>query len=233
MNNANKKRLYPPVWQHDYHVLTALRTIMQRYADTYWHGKKGTIVDYGCGSSPYKYMFRGNDTDYIAVDIGKNPEADMLIGEGEKIKMKDGSVDIVLSTQVLEHVDDVRFYLSESARILKKNGYLFLSTHGIWPYHPYPIDCHRWTKTGLEREIIRHGFTVIADTPILGPVAASVQWGLLYWVGQLLTMRIIGRLLIPFISLIGNGRIWIREKLNPVSQSDGDAAVFVICAKKK
>lgn len=231
--NKNQKRLHPPIWQHDYHVLTALRNIMQQYADTYWRRRKGTIVDYGCGSSPYKYMFQGNGTKYIAVDIGKNPEADMLLDDEEAIQLKGASVDVVLSTQVLEHVDDVAFYLSESARVLKKGGHLLLSTHGIWPYHPYPTDCHRWTKTGLEREIIRHGFTIVDNKPILGPVAAYFQWGLLYWVEQLLKMGIFGKIIIPFISLVGNGRIWIREKLFPASPTDGDAAVFVICAKKK
>ena len=41
---------------------------------------------------------------------------------------KDNSVDIVVCTETLEHVPDMQRAINECYRILKKNGYIFIST---------------------------------------------------------------------------------------------------------
>ncbi len=40
-------------------------------------------------------------------------------------------------------------YLSECFRVLRPGGQLLLSTHGVFPYHPDPVDLWRWTCEGL------------------------------------------------------------------------------------
>jgi SAM-dependent methyltransferase len=59
--------------------------------------------------------------------------------ESEPLPVKDGSFDAVLCSEVIEHLDvDPMYMLVEINRVLKKDGYLFLttpnatSTHGIW-----------------------------------------------------------------------------------------------------
>ena len=41
--------------------------------------------------------------------------------------------------------------------MLKPGGHAFATTHGIWPFHPYPVDLWRWTQQGLE--------TLVSETP--------------------------------------------------------------------
>ena len=67
------------------------------------------------------------------------------------------SFDLVLCTQVLEHSRDPAQALREITRVLRPGGHAFVTTHGIWPFHPYPVDLWRWTQQGLE--------TIVGDTP--------------------------------------------------------------------
>src|SRR3954471_23197222 len=63
------------------------------------------VLDVGCGVKPYEPWFRARASSYVGVDIAENPLAD-LVGVVEELPLEDGSFDVVLCSQVLEHCDD-------------------------------------------------------------------------------------------------------------------------------
>lgn len=132
------------------------------------------VLDYGCADAPYRSELP-EGTSYIGADIAGNPVADITLADDGSIPLEDASVDLVLSTQVLEHVNDPALYLSESFRVLRPGGSLVLSTHGIMYYHPDPGDHWRWTRTGLEKIVEAAGFQVRAMRGLMGLVAAALQ----------------------------------------------------------
>src|SRR5262249_30323997 len=125
------------------------------------------VVDFGCGNKPYQDLFKKKFRQYFGADLRGNVDAEIVIGCGGELPIADASVDCVLSTQVLEHVEDPRFYLAEAYRVLKPNGSLILSTHGTWPFHPDPTDFWRWTVDGLRREITTAGFDIWRTQSVL------------------------------------------------------------------
>ncbi|EKE21765.1 MAG: methyltransferase type 11 [uncultured bacterium] len=138
---------------------------------------------------------------------------------------------MVLSTQVLEHVYATDFYLKECFRLLKKEGLLILSTHGLWPYHAFPEDFHRWTRNGLVKEVENYGFKCLKVYPILGPFASASQFTILLLAEKLQSRKLLSRLSLFIISLVANALIWLEDKLFPQTEIS-DASLFVICAKK-
>jgi len=116
-------------------------------------------LDYGAGASPYKKYFP--KADYRTADLINIPSLTYRFGLDSKITEKDEVFDLVLSTQVLEHVSDVDTYLSESYRLLKKGGTLLLTTHGVWEEHGVPYDFYRWNEAGFRRDLTRAGFSKI------------------------------------------------------------------------
>lgn len=108
------------------------------------------LLDVGCGQKPYAPLFAPYASAYVGVDPVANPHAD-LRGPVEALPVEDGSFDLVLCNQVLEHADDPPLAVRELHRALAPGGRLLLSTHGTHVYHPSPVDYWRWTHAGLEK----------------------------------------------------------------------------------
>lgn len=133
------------------------------------------ILDYGCGSMPYRYLFVRSDNRYTGADIAENKSAELVIDtENGKVGIADGYADVVISTQVLEHVISPKAYLDEAFRITKPGGTLLLSTHGFWLYHPNPTDFWRWTAAGLKKQLNDSGWEVEQIDGVFGFAAAAL-----------------------------------------------------------
>lgn len=81
----------------------------------------------------------------------------------------DASVDLVISTGVLEHVEDERSFMEEIRRILRPGGTVHIEVPFLQQYHEDPIDCRRLTLPGLRMFLQRWGFDVVSDGVHLGP----------------------------------------------------------------
>ena len=152
-------RLHPWLIDPEYLHLSSLKKAIKRFAPTC----TGIVVDYGCGCKPYQSLFN-HATRYIGIDFGiQGPDTFEPNPDGS-IPLDADSADVMISTQVLEHIPNVQQYLNECVRVLRPNGRLLVSTHGIWPYHPGPHndDFYRWTGAGLRREIELAGLKVVA-----------------------------------------------------------------------
>ena len=125
------------------------------------HGK---ILDYGCGSKPYKSLFRFYD--YIGIDIENaghphtNEDIDLFF-DGKTIPFEDGTFDSCFSSEVLEHVFDIDKSLAEIKRVLRPNGKILITTPFVWDEHEAPHDFCRYSSFGLKEIIERNGFRVI------------------------------------------------------------------------
>jgi SAM-dependent methyltransferase len=113
------------------------------------------VLDVGCGGKPYYPFFEPYAAEYVGVDVD-NPAAD-LEGTVESLPAADGSFDLVLCTQVLEHASDPAAAVRELARATAEGGRVLASTHGVQVYHPNPVDLWRWTHAGLERLFTDNG----------------------------------------------------------------------------
>jgi SAM-dependent methyltransferase len=134
----------------------------------------GRVLDYGCADAPYRSFF-GPQVEYVGADLPGNGIASITLRTDGTIPVPDACFDAVLSTQVLEHVEDPRLYLSECFRVLRPGGRMLLSTHGIFPYHPDPADLWRWTCEGLRQEVGSAGFRIVRFEGIIGLAATGVQ----------------------------------------------------------
>ena len=220
-------RLEPSLFGGRYYVLTQLRRHMKAIAAERLSGnRKCLVVDFGCGEMPYRSIFETPSTRYIGIDFESNPAADLHTPITGAVPLGDGVADVVLSTQVLEHVPEPRLYLRESLRILKAGGLLILSTHGNWMYHPHPIDLWRWTGAGLRNIIETSGYKLIDCKGIMGLASSGAH---LFQDGLL---RRLPRFARPAMSLLAHPVIALSDVLASEGERQNDAAVFVVVAEK-
>jgi len=181
-----------------------------------------TVLDLGCGTMPYRAMFTSRGARYLGADIDGSP--DLLIGADGTVQVPDASVDVVVSFQVLEHVRSVAGYLATVRRVLRASGRMFISTHGVWPYHPHPTDYWRWTRDGLRVILEDAGFTVQRMAALCGPAAWIPMFPLLAFKKAL---GPVAPLLAP-ANLLMNGVAWAADRLTPAGIRDTNASIFAV-----
>ena len=141
-------RRRPPISSPTYAVRAPLAAWLREEAAR--RPRPYRVLDVGCGVKPYYPFFEPSASEYVGVDVVENPAAD-LQGAVESLPVEDASFDLVLCTQVLEHCDDPARAVSELRRVVRPGGRVLASTHGVYPYHPAPVDYWRWTHAGLDR----------------------------------------------------------------------------------
>ena len=105
----------------------------------------GTALVDGCGVGMYLHHMDSSFARVIGLDIEYNRlkealalETKVVNGVGEHLPFPDNSYDLVLSHEVLEHVQDDQATINEIVRVLKPGGRLIL----FCPNRGYPFETH-------------------------------------------------------------------------------------------
>jgi SAM-dependent methyltransferase len=71
------------------------------------------------------------------------------VGSEYSYPIETGVFDIVIATNVMEHVRKPWIWIKELARVCKPGGFVITINPVSWPYHEYPIDCWRAYPEGM------------------------------------------------------------------------------------
>lgn len=109
-----------------------------------------TVLDVGSydENGTHRPLIDGRGWHYTGLDIRPGPNVD-VVGQPYVYPFNDGSFDVVISGQAMEHVEDLRAWINELVRVLKPGGRLCIVT--VWKmfYHPFPIDTWRIMPDGF------------------------------------------------------------------------------------
>lgn len=101
--------------------------------------KEIKILDLGCGLGEFSSILKNEDFEVFCAD-GSKKYVEMIKKKrfnasyfdfNEKFPFKSESFDLVISLEVIEHIEKAEEFLSEINRILKPNGYFLVSTPNI------------------------------------------------------------------------------------------------------
>lgn len=133
-----------------------------------------TLFDGGAGSGEFLRMalahgfaksvialeFDAQNFTRLQENLGGDPRAKLIRGSLLEIPLADESVDMVMSTQVIEHIDDHEKAAAELCRVLKPGGHALITVPH--PPEPFPNDDHRregYTADELAALFSPHGMT--------------------------------------------------------------------------
>lgn len=139
---------------------------------------QGKLLDFGCGSKPYKTLFAVSE--YVGADIKvsghdhRNEEIDVYY-DGKTLPFADGSFDSIFSSEVFEHVFNLSQILDELNRVLKPGGHMLLTVPFVWDEHEIPYDFARYTSFGLEHILQEKGFVVVRKEKTTNYVSTMSQ----------------------------------------------------------
>ena len=144
---------------------------------------KGDLLDFGCGSKPYKSLFTVNS--YTGVDIENpghshdNEQIDFYY-DGSKLPFEDNRFDAVFTTEVFEHVFNLPDILPDINRVMKPGGYILITCPFAICEHEQPTDFARYSSFGLTSLLQKNGFEIVQFEKLGNSVETVTQLWIMY-----------------------------------------------------
>jgi len=132
------------------------KSFLHRYQDG------GLVLNLGSGN-------RRLTPDSVNVDSCKYENVD-VVADLSKLPYANESVSTIVCTEVLEHVFDIEGAVEEVYRVLRTDGYGYISIPFLYPFHTSPSDYRRWTHVGLKD--LFHKFEIVEIGVRSGPFSA-------------------------------------------------------------
>lgn len=151
----------------------------------------GRVLDVGCGNKPYQTWF-GDVSEYVGLDVVPGPKVDIVITSGERWPVQDSYYDVLLSTQVIEHVDSLEFALEQMRRVIKADGVVILSFPFLFNVHGAPYDYRRFTHYGAAK--LLPGYEIL-HLESQGGIGSTLVILFLNWIETALSRNVITRIL--------------------------------------
>ena len=141
--------------------------------------KNKRVLDVGCGDGRYKkYIIDNNEYIGIDVDESGHPNQDKkndITWNKKKLPFENEFFDIILMTEVLEHIENVGETLDELNRVLKNNGKIFITSPFLWKEHEKPYDFQRFTSFGIKKIIEQKGFKILTQKKLVQNKLAIIE----------------------------------------------------------
>jgi len=99
--------------------------------------------------SPYKDLVSNPLIRWETLDIYQSPNLTFVADNLYSFPIPSQTYDIVLSSNVIEHVKDIWLWMPEVARITKLGGLIITISPLNWGFHEYPSDCWRIFPDGM------------------------------------------------------------------------------------
>ena len=126
----------------------------------------GCMLEIGCGDKSKGALVGNYVGEHVGLDLpdSDSPHAELeadIVGSALNMPIDDESYDCVLSTAVLEHLEEPQRALNESYRVLKPGGHAIYTMPLFWHLHEKPRDFFRYTKYGLRHLFTTAGYEIV------------------------------------------------------------------------
>jgi SAM-dependent methyltransferase len=139
-----------------------LEEFLQRAAGAAPAGAR--ILDAGAGDGRYRHLFAHTHyeaTDFCQVDKRYDFQKLDFVSNLQRVPTASGIYDLVICTQVLEHLSEPSLVLAQLYEVLKPTGTLWLSAPLFFAEHEAPHDYFRYTQYGLSHLLESAGFEIL------------------------------------------------------------------------
>lgn len=155
------------------------------------------VADVGSGPVQFAEAFAARGARYVGFEVDAHTlnateSTAGVVARGEQLPLADGSIDIVLSSNVLEHVPDPDALADELLRVCRPGGVVFLSYtlwYGPWGGHetsPWHYLGGHYAARRYERRHGRPPKNVFGESMYAATMAQGLRWARRQTAGEVL-----------------------------------------------
>ena len=181
----DERSSYVPRAGQEWFIVTGLARAVPGALSRWGPSGGGRVLDVGCGRQPFRGMLEGMGLAYEGLDTQQNADgtvAHVCAIDGDlPAGLSAGSFDLVLCTEVLEHVADWGRAWGNIAGLMRPGGRAVVTCPFVYPLHEEPYDFWRATPHALAYWSGRSGLRVVESSRVgggleaLGTALASVR----------------------------------------------------------
>lgn len=183
-------------------IIRALKEHLPAIFEQYIFPEKlTTVLDVGCGNQPFRVLLENTGLIYKSMDVQQNDyeNVDYLGFIDQSLPISNTTkFDLILCTEVLEHVLDWQQSFANFSCLTDKSGYVLITCPFFYPLHEVPYDYWRPTPFAIQQLAVQHGFEVVIEKKagdfwdVLG---TSLAWTYIKAANQSFLSRIVANLL--------------------------------------
>lgn len=151
MMTSRRKKYKAGFYGTDFFVVRHLKNFIEaRLKELVTDGRH--VADIGCGEQPMRSMVEASGGIYTGIDVAQNSQNTVHVIAGiDSVPLPDDSFDVIVLTEVLEHVADIDGAFQEIGRLIKPGGRILLTVPFAYPLHEEPFDYMRPTPHMITR----------------------------------------------------------------------------------
>lgn len=141
-------------WKKDY--VTYRRLWLDSSLNAFSDKMRGVVLDLGGKRENKRGTFQPPEDKaqswwYLNLDLSTHPD---IFSDVTRVPLNEKSIDCIICTEVLEHLQNPQECVDEIHRLLREDGLGFVSVPFFYPVHADPFDFQRFTEEGL-RQLFR------------------------------------------------------------------------------
>lgn len=151
-----------------------MRAVLKARRDVGAGVERLQVADIGCnaGTQSHVWLERGHrvkglDISPELVEVARHrserfgERVEFEVGSATKLPWDNGSFDVCLLPELLEHVDDWRSCVTEAVRVLKRGGTIYLSTSNVLcpAQNEYDLPGYSWYPARLKGYFVKRATT--------------------------------------------------------------------------
>ena len=167
--------------------------------------KELVLLDVGAGQSDFTDIT--SQFKLCAVDFYPYPGVTVVCDFTKELPLADASADILMLSNVLEHVPEPNTLLEECRRVLKPGGIMLGSVPFMIQIHQRPYDFFRYTEMNLEYILKKHNFKDSVIQPVLATRVYLFNAATSFFVHAIRTSQSLERIFLRILWIVVRGAL--------------------------
>ncbi len=146
--------------------------ILDYFVDIKKNIKTPRVLDLGCGDGRFSaFVGEFSDVDAIDLSVAAVKEAQVLYphvnffqGSAVDYNFEVEKYDVIISQEVIEHIEDQKKYIEVCAKTLKRGGYLIITTPNKRVFEH--MEGGNWSRQPIENILNPSGFKNLISSPL-------------------------------------------------------------------